>query len=197
MVHECGFCFEWCPLDVFVGGVCQGCSGIDPPVHEDPMRKHIRAEELPTARQIAAYHAYGKHPKDRSAEELDIIDRYEGDVAEEAALRNPDGAIEHHIAGVHVGTVGSRGDFVVDVEKVIELEPGDYGRRFLCRMKERDSGACIVWFTGENLPLEEAASVTIRATVKAHEVYQGRRQTVVQRAKVVEQEVTSEKPIGP
>ena len=176
----CDGCYDHKPLAVFVGGVCEDCRGEDVPACECPERARIRKLTLVTPRDIRAYHLLGRPDRDRTDEEQAFLVRY----LVETTLKEDDGVPEY-VAGAHVGDVGKRIEVRVKVAGVTELPPGDFGRRFLCRM-ETEAGDDVVWFTGENLALNEGDEVLVRATVKAHEVYRGRRQTVVQRLNVVD-----------
>lgn len=181
MTH-CVRCFEARPLDVFVDGVCEACNGEVPAVECDE-RATIRAQALHTADDIRAYHIYGRPERDRSEAEREWLVRYEKESLVGLADTAP--AIPEFIDGTFFGTVGKREDATITVLGVTELEPGDYGRRFLVRMREA-GGADVVWFTGEGLNLDDDVTYRVRATIKNHEVYRGRRQTVVQRVTVVE-----------
>lgn len=90
----------------------------------------------------------------------------------------------------HVGTVGKRQEFVVQVERVIEVE-SMYGLKGIHKMVD-DAGNDLVWFASGDKWLEPGHQYTIKATVKAHDDYQGRPQTVVQRVAVVAEVATTE-----
>lgn len=91
--------------------------------------------------------------------------------------------------GEYVGTPPKgRWEGAVYCEKIIGLGPGEYGERFLLIFKHDD--ATLVWFTGEGGKFDpkEGETYYIRATVKEHKVYNGVRQTIIQRPKIVEEE---------
>jgi len=181
----CIKCSEERPLDVYVNGQCQECSGHDPPAVECEERVTIRGKGVTiTARDVQAYHLYGRPERDRSPAEQEWLRRYAAEQTAIAPVTSE--TLPEYIEGTWCGEKGSRCDLTVTVERVTELEPGDYGKRFLVHMVEA-SGATVVWFTGENLNLYDGVTYKVRATVKAHEVYRGRRQTVVQRLTVVEE----------
>jgi predicted Kef-type K+ transport protein len=94
------------------------------------------------------------------------------------------------VTGVHVGTVGERRLFDLTVLSIKSLGVGEYGESFLCSMRDA-LGNDVVWFTGENLALNEGDVVTARATVTKHDEFNGRRQTRVNRLKTERRE---EKP---
>lgn len=177
----CDSCFEHKPLAVFVGGDCEDCRGEDVPACENEDRARIRRLTLVTPRDVRAYHLLGRPERDRSDAESAFLLAY---LVDAEVKPHTDDGLPEYVAGRHVGDVRGRVELPVRVTAVIELEPGDFGRRFLCRMEAED-GADVVWFTGENLALNEGDSVTARMTVKAHEVYRGRKQTVVERVNVV------------
>lgn len=84
-----------------------------------------------------------------------------------------------------VGTVGKRDQYRVRVEKLIPIE-GPYGTRVVTRMAAWDDARnCfandMVWFASGHHDFEEGGVYLVRATVKEHGVYNGRRQTVVAR----------------
>lgn len=88
----------------------------------------------------------------------------------------------------YVGTVGERRLFDVVVERVIESS-SDFGVTFIYMMTDKD-GNDIKWFASHLLRdadsrvVEQGKSVTIKATVKRHQEYKGRKQTAVNRAEV-------------
>jgi len=177
----CHGCLSVDPLLRLVSGLCEPCRGVEEPAAENDERAAIRAKGLAaTDSDVRAYHLLGRPERDLSPDEL-------ADLTVWRAIRAP--ATEpqpaRYEAGGHVGSVGTRVEVRVTVTKVAELEPGDYGRRFLCRMRTAD-GDDVVWFTGEGLTLKEQDDATIRGTVKEHGAYLGRKQTVVQRVKVTE-----------
>lgn len=184
----CDVCFEHKPLAVFVVGACEDCRGEDVPACENEDRARIRRLTLVTPRDVRAYHLLGRPERDRSDEEQAFLLAY---LVDAEVKPHTDDGLPEYVAGKHVGDVGGRAELSVRVVSVIELEPGDFGRRFLCRMETED-GADVVWFTGENLALNEGDVVTVRATVKAHETYRGRKQTVVQRLNVVKKQEGAE-----
>lgn len=85
----------------------------------------------------------------------------------------------------HVGQIGDRMDLTVTVHRVIVVE-GNYGTTGIHKMTDQ-AGNELVWFATSGSWLEEGSSYVIKATVKAHDEYQGRKQTVVNRAKVVKE----------
>lgn len=179
----CVNCFEDRPLDIHVDGRCEQCRGEETPAIECDERATIRAKgNAVTPDDVRAYHLYGRPERDRSVADAAWLAGYES-AAKPAPVAD---ALPEFVDGVFVGDVGVRSEMVVTVLGVIELEPGDYGRRFLVRMQEQ-GGALVVWFTGEGLALDDGKTYRVKATVRAHDVYQGRRQTVVQRVSTLEE----------
>lgn len=87
-------------------------------------------------------------------------------------------------ADTHVGTVGKREELTVCLEQVRVIE-GFYGTTHVHTFRTL-GGACIVWFC-KGAPIDSSAgdTVTIRATVKRHGIYQGEKQTTVNRVALV------------
>lgn len=84
-----------------------------------------------------------------------------------------------------VGDIKKRQDFNVTCERVISIE-GHYGVTGLHILRD-EAGNTIKWFASESTKwLEEGNTATIKATVKAHEEYEGEKQTIVSRAKIIE-----------
>ncbi len=85
---------------------------------------------------------------------------------------------------MHLGTVGERRLFELTVTSIrslgIQEFNGKASERFLCKMVD-PHGNDVVWFTGENLALDEGVTYTVKATVTKHDEYQGRKQTLVNR----------------
>lgn len=113
---------------------------------------------------------------------------------EEGAAAKFAASPEASASGAYVGTPPKgRWEGTVLCERVIPLGPGEYGERFLLIFTtetEDGTDATLVWFTGEGgkFDPQEGESYMIRATVKEHKVYNGVRQTVIQRPKQLEEE---------
>jgi hypothetical protein len=84
-----------------------------------------------------------------------------------------------------VGIEKQRDEFEITVVATRHLE-GDWGATHLYRMEDM-SGNSIVWFNSGRTRLEDGKAYTIKATVKRHDSYKGRKQTVVNRATVMEE----------
>lgn len=83
----------------------------------------------------------------------------------------------------HVGSIGERITIKVTVLSIKDI-PGDWGVSHLHRMQDAE-GNVLVWFASA-APLEVGSTYTIKGTVKAHDVYQDRKQTRLQRCTVQE-----------
>jgi hypothetical protein len=83
--------------------------------------------------------------------------------------------------GDWVGVLKQRLDLTLLVKKVVDLglDP-QWGRRFLSVMEDAD-GNSFVWYSGTNTWVREGEWEQMKATVKAHEVYKGRKQTTLTR----------------
>lgn len=82
----------------------------------------------------------------------------------------------------HVGTVGKREDFRVTVDGITTHE-GQYGTTYIVRMTDA-AGNALVWFAS-NPGLDEGKTYTLKATVKEHGEFNGAKQTIISRGKVV------------
>jgi hypothetical protein len=93
---------------------------------------------------------------------------------------------EANAVGAFVGTVGPTQDIRgVTCTAVLEMGEGDYGTRFLIKFSG-PAGEELVWWTGEGTQFDPKVGETydIRAAVKAHNIYNGVRQTVLTRCKL-------------
>lgn len=108
-----------------------------------------------------------------------VVSAYERHLGREAERK---AAAEATAASVHVGAVKDR--IAIDgTVTFVRFFEGDYGTRAL--VKILDHGNVLVWWCSNaaNAP-EVGEVVTGKATVKAHEDYQGTAQTVITRAKL-------------
>lgn len=78
----------------------------------------------------------------------------------------------------HVGEIGQRLVFAATVHKIVAME-SQFGTTHLHIMSDAD-GNDLKWFGSSTLG-EEGATVTFKGTVKAHDDYKGRAQTVISR----------------
>lgn len=86
----------------------------------------------------------------------------------------------------HVGEVGKRQEFTVTVER-LSISYGIYGETGIHNMTD-EHGNALVWFASESSEwMEQGRAYRIKATVKDHNEYKGRKQTVVNRVSVIEE----------
>lgn len=90
--------------------------------------------------------------------------------------------------GEWIGEVGKRMDVVLTVKKIIEIQGRsfsyyDSGISYLY-LAEDASGNSITYMGNGNFPAE-GETATVRCTVKEHSVYKDRKQTVINRPKVI------------
>ena len=85
----------------------------------------------------------------------------------------------------HVGEVGKRWDFNVKVVSIKFID-GAYGTTGLVRMLD-DSGRTIVWFSSSSYcaGMKADGEYTIVGTIKKHDEFNGWKQTIVTRVKVI------------
>jgi hypothetical protein len=87
----------------------------------------------------------------------------------------------------HTGTVGKRGAFTVTVTGTTTIE-GMYGPTTIHRFRDPE-GRSLVWFGSagatEKAAMEPGETYRVKATVKAHGEFKGRKQTTVQRVAVL------------
>lgn len=80
----------------------------------------------------------------------------------------------------HVGEVGDRLEFEVEIEGTRQLE-GQFGVTTLVRMRDSEGNA-LVWFASGWKDYEKGARYHVKATVKKHDEFNSQKQTVVSRA---------------
>ena len=83
-----------------------------------------------------------------------------------------------------VGEVGAKVNLTVKVNKVIAKD-GNYGTTYIVIMTEVATGNNVIWFASVNA-CDEGETVTLKGTVKAHNVRDDKNQTVLTRCKVLE-----------
>jgi hypothetical protein len=83
----------------------------------------------------------------------------------------------------HVGIVGQRTDFNGLKVVMIRKTEGAYGVTSVVKFND-EAGNVVVWFATGVPDIDEGDTVSIKATVKAHDEFRGVRQTVVTRSKV-------------
>lgn len=83
-----------------------------------------------------------------------------------------------------IGTVGKREVFTLRFMGYRAFQ-GDWGDRYLNRWEDA-TGNAVNWWTGTSDDYTEGAVYQVRATVKSHDEYKGRKQTIISRAAVTE-----------
>lgn len=87
----------------------------------------------------------------------------------------------------HVGEVGKRQEFTVTVER-LSISYGIYGETGIHNMTD-EHGNALVWFASASSEwLEEGRTYRIKATVKDHSEYRERKQTVINRVSIIEEQ---------
>ena len=82
----------------------------------------------------------------------------------------------------HIGSVGERLTLKVTCEKIIETV-SDWGCTGIHKLVD-EAGNDLTWFaSGSSEWIDEGATITVKATIKSHDAYNGRKQTVVNRVK--------------
>lgn len=87
------------------------------------------------------------------------------------------------------GVVGERSQFTLRLERLLSFET-QYGTSWLHAFSD-EAGNSYKWFGSTKLrnqagnPVDEGAVVMVKATVKKHDVYNGRKQTALSRVKLV------------
>jgi len=84
----------------------------------------------------------------------------------------------------YVGEVKKRENFTLTLESVTMIE-GYYGTTALHNFQDSE-GNRVKWFASSGPNLVEGETYLVKATVKSHEEYKGRKETLVNRVKLVE-----------
>jgi hypothetical protein len=71
------------------------------------------------------------------------------------------------------------------LEKIIYLGDSGWGSSYLHLMRD-SAGNKFSWITGNKLEIDSGAAINMDATVKQHKIYNGTKQTVLTRAKILE-----------
>jgi hypothetical protein len=108
---------------------------------------------------------------------IDMIARGEARVAERANARAESLKVDADKSG-WIGTVGERRMFDLTVRLVITME-GQYGLSYLHVMNDAEGN--VVVYKGTKKLAERGGSVSVKATVKDHDVRDGVRQTKIAR----------------
>ncbi len=108
---------------------------------------------------------------------LAMIARGKARVAERAKARAEQAAKDADMSG-WIGTVGERRVFTLTVRMVFEME-GIYGTSYLHVMHDADGN--VIVYKGTNRLGDKGDTVTVKATVKEHDVRDGVKQTKIAR----------------
>lgn len=111
--------------------------------------------------------------------------RLEAPTARQIAL--VDGEVakrQKNAASGYIGNVGDKVTLTITVERIIVLESPLYGTNYITIA--RDEQGNVVTYKGRTDIGNKGDTTTIKASVKEHTVYNGIKQTVIQRPKVVE-----------
>ena len=84
----------------------------------------------------------------------------------------------------HLGAVGDKVTLTITVERVIVLKSEFYGDNYITIASDEQGNA--ITYKGKTDIGNKGDTRTIKASVKEHTVYNGVKQTVIQRPKVVE-----------
>lgn len=108
--------------------------------------------------------------------------------AVEAAINNMENNARMRLASRHVGTVGKRETFNVRVDRINSYERPAYGRHgyetvWIVTLRDSNDNAIVV--KSSAFCPEKGETLTIKATVKEHNVYNGEEQTIIQRVKII------------
>lgn len=112
---------------------------------------------------------------------LAMIERGEARVAERAKAREEARRADADKSG-WIGAVGERRDFHLTIRMVFEME-GQYGFSYLHVMHDADGN--VVVYKGTNRLGSMNDAVSVKATVKEHDMRDGVRQTKISRPKVI------------
>lgn len=108
---------------------------------------------------------------------LAMIARGEARVAERAKARAEARQADADKSG-WVGTVGERRDFSLTIRMIVEIE-GQYGYSYLHIMHDTDGN--VVVYKGTKVLGDKGEAVSVKATVKEHDVRDGVKQTKIAR----------------
>lgn len=111
-----------------------------------------------------------------------MVGGYKRDLQKDAEKRMADAARAKQTAGsTHQGEVGTRTEFDLGVEFKRAFD-GQYGTRYMVKMSDLDGNVFVWWGTNDfAADLNVGDRVKAKATVKAHDVYEGCAQTVLTR----------------
>jgi len=93
----------------------------------------------------------------------------------------------------HIGAVGDKVTLTLTINRLVVLD-GHYGTTFIYICEDQNKNTVVYKgtsspfaFTPDGQPRGKGHSLTVKATVKDHTEYQGVKQTLIQRPKVLEE----------
>jgi hypothetical protein len=84
----------------------------------------------------------------------------------------------------HIGNVGDKVTLTITVERIVVLKSEFYGDNYITIARDEQGNA--ITYTGRSDIGGKGDTLTIKASIKEHTVYNGIKQTVIQRPKVLE-----------
>lgn len=83
----------------------------------------------------------------------------------------------------HIGSVGDKVTLTITVEHIIVLHSQQYGNNYITIARDENGNA--ITYKGKTDIGAKGATATIKASIKEHTVYNGIKQTAIQRPKVI------------
>ena len=121
-----------------------------------------------------ALHEWGSLTDGQMKAVLGMIDRAATRIEERAAAK-----AERAANAAHIGTVGERREFTLKIGKVMSFQT-QFGFMFIHLMDDAETGNPVVYKGSKELG-EAGETITVKATIKAHDVRDGVAQTVITR----------------
>ena len=136
------------------------------------------SEYLDNLRKLVLENTTGMIRTRRVSLVISLIGAYRRSVeAEQAKLEERTTLLNEHAA-----PVGDRVEFDGVVKMVKWLGCGEYGDRYLVKFQDTE-GRAYTWFTGNGDRYEQGEEVHAKGTVKDHNEYEGRKETVLTRVR--------------
>ena len=116
---------------------------------------------------------------------VSFFQRMEAPTARQIALVDAEVAKrQQNAVSGHLGALGDKVTLTITVEHIVVLESVVYGNNYITIA--RDEQGNVVTYKGRARIGRKGDTVTVKATVKEHTTYNGVKQTVIQRPKVME-----------
>jgi len=165
----------------------------------EPVERRVRREK----RQIAAERKRAAAVAERERADREFMESIDGFVPMDALIESLNALREREQqrkrdALQWIGDAGERLDIWVSVDAIIEFPGYDYytGREITKTLvkSKTDDGNLVVWYATSYamFPGDNDERIRIRGTVKDHSMYDGERQTVVNRVKIMDAEKPAE-----